>query len=560
MPVVQAPDGSVVEFPDSMSESQINAAMAAQFGQGKGPAPAALPAPARIPLGGASSLLSGIESAIGLPGTIESLAQRLLPLPSTAPAAPPNSLSQAFGSWLDAGGPMGRLPSGSELGAATNALGLTSNPALAPQSTPERYSQAIASGLGSAIPFAGIGAPLVTLATGAAAGAASEKARDLFPNNPFVPPLVGAAVGLGGQGVASALSGQNVEKIAASLGTSSTLEEAGKAAQGAARSWLGTTMPAKLASAWAPVDAAIPAQAETPLTQTLDALHTMTKKAGGLQPVVDAISSKLPKQLLSLLQNKTPLGVGVNPSWEEVQQLRSAVGDAMANPQVVKDIPQQQLANLYRAITGDMHSVAASHGAGDLFSAANAESSRLYSVAEGPVAKLVSGAKPSPADDPLPENAAAKLLSGARKGGTDLATLRTEVPDAVDELAAAHLRGAGPDWTKLSPEAKASLVPNVRQREALDLAMPQKLPNGLNPISHSIEGVFGLGLGGAATSVIGRALGIHENPVLMGQMGELIGGTAPTIYRAAKAVAKNPRLLKLPLTGALAGSNPLAGQ
>lgn len=390
--------------------------------------------------------------------------------------------------------------------------------------------------------------------------------------------------------------GAAVEAHAAHLGQSRTLQDAGEAAQTDTRRYLAplpqdpalraaeianpTTLDGKVAKVWAPVDGAVPPSTVTPLSNMRAALEDMTKSGGSLQPLISELSPKLPQRLLEKLTGPEDLvGAALPPTWAEVQQLRSALGDAMKNPQVVKDMTAEQISRLYAATTADMRETTLaldSAGGGgratSLFDSANAESSRLYTQAERTLSKIVSGATKS-SDDPLPEKVAASLLSGGKAGGTDLAVLRSELPNTADELAAVHLRQTGLDdpsdptssvakgfagkWATLSPEAKAALVADPQQRAALDASA--RIAGRLKPMGKpqsgmekGVETVAGLGLGGAAGSLIAQAVH-HWFPELIdaglpglgegAAVGEMLGVAGPAVRRYINSRVANNALL-----------------
>lgn len=318
------------------------------------------------------------------------------------------------------------------------------------------------------------------LKTSDAQSAASEVLRDSH---------VAAAKATVNQASASADSA--IEGVAADHGTSTTYQEAGTKLQSDARNWLSDTLPAKEASAWAPVDNVVAKDSPTPLDNTMAALRQIGGKGGALSEAVNKLAPNIGNALSSVMR---PFGVGGSgvgvgsagasiPTWAEVRALRSAVGESLSNPMALKDIPQAQKSLLYASITKDLRNTVAQSGdvsSSDAFEnlrafdAANAESSRLRSIAEGPISKIVSGPRASLANDPAPGKVAQSLLSAGRSGDTDLAALRSELPSSVDELAAAHLREAPEGWAKLSSEAQATLVPDASRRTILDASLDAK--------------------------------------------------------------------------------------
>lgn len=497
-----------------------------------------LSAAARWPLGIAASVGRGVENALGLPGDLEVGAYNYLGVP----VGWQDQMHQA----------VGIFPTSSEVRGWTPPL---SSPSLAPQSTPERLTQAAAEGIGTALPMLPLGAEaLPTLAAGGASGVASEGAHQLWPDSTLFPIAAGIAAGGAVQGARGLLAGNTVENIANQLGQSKTLEDAGKELQTGARNWLTNTMPQHLANLWAPVDQAIPATTEVPLNQTMGVLRGMVGKGGSIQKAVAELSPKLVPRLLDILENKTPVGVGVNPTWQEVRDLRSAIGDAKVNPQTVKDISAQQIDALYAAVTGDLGSAArgVSPQAEQLFNQANQESSRLYQIAEGPVRRIVASDKPS-AKDIAPERVANSLLLGTKKGGTNLATIRQILPDETDELAAVGIRQPNL-WNQMSPEGKNALVPDQQMRTSLDRAMPQATPKG-SPLTAAAESTAGTLLGGAWSGLLAHAGHLGVNPMVAQQFGEAVGGTAPIIYNIGKHLIVNPNQMALPALGGVVGAH-----
>lgn len=258
------------------------------------------------------------------------------------------------------------------------------------------------------------------------------------------------------------------ELVASGLGKSQSLQDAGEALQQHARNWISNVLPAKVSALWAPVDAAIPADAQVNLNAFSGALKDINTSAGKLEPLASLLKPSAPKALGKTLSNVLGLdalggGAGAPTfNWGDVQKLRTTLGDAMSNPKVINDVGDKNLQRLYATITADMRSTAAANGAGEAFDQANAGTRALYQIGEGPMSKLVAGPRPS-AEDPTPESAANALLNGAKRGGTDLATLRGEIPGGIDELAAAHLRLNPKGFAALPDESVSALVPNPDQ-------------------------------------------------------------------------------------------------
>lgn len=627
---VELPDGSVAEFPDGMSQAQIQAAIEQHLGQPApnmgGLAPASgtavepagvLPTLARVPLGALSAAGKGLVTAAGIPGDIEALVHGVGSF----------ATGQGFGS--GAAMPTS-FPTSPELLAHTHALGLTDNPALAAQNSPEAMIYSGIAGATSAAPLALAGPAAPIIASGFGGGLGAELGHELSPDSTLAPIAGSVLGGLGVGGLTSAAEratsaelspvgqlfkqagipmrsaaltseaagtkaalgpyapvaqtqqdlGNAIEASAAKFGPERTLQEAGQRAQDEARTWLANTMPAKEATAWAPVDAAIPKQTPTPLNGFEATLKRITTSAGGLQPLVDKLTPVLPKQLLKSLQNAPGQLTGSAPTWGEVRQLRSALGDAMRQPKIASDIGQDNLKALYASVTDDMRGAAkgvdaVNPGANALksFDSANAESTRLNSFAQNVVGKIVHSKNPDQAVI-TPENAAKALLAPAGKGGTPLAALRAEMPGAADALAAYHLRkyglgDAGAEdpmaamdpkfparWQSLSPEAKVALYPDPTERAALDArakigAIASQAGKSPTPVGwgHAMAG----GQAGAAIGALtdyGLSLLAGHSPsagseLAFGGAGELAGMMLPMVSQGVRGrLAVSPLLAR----------------
>jgi len=409
---------------------------------------------------------------------------------------------------------------------------------------------------------------------------------------------------------------QAIGTVASSLGNSTTLQEAGTALQAHARDWINNVLPAKLGALWDPVDAAIPKGTQVALGNFTSALKGINSSAGALEPLAGLLKPGAPKALGKALDSVSQLGdlagAAGTHSWSDVQQLRSTLGDAMSNPKVIADVGEKNLSRLYAGLTSDMAATAQAQGAGDLFSAANTESRRLYQVGEGPISRVVAGGRAS-ADDPAPEAAAKSLLSGGKSGATDLAALRGEIPQGVNELAAAQLRLDPKGFSRLPPETLGALVPNPdqsatavaaqlakeqasasaaqgnklaqqqHQSNVAEATAAQKAGNFSNASAvrsssqaladakaaqaaakgpsiggHSIQGLFGSTLGNELAVLGLKAAGLPGSDIVHGAVGSVIGAGLPMAYRGAKAIVKNPNQLVYPALGAEQGANQLS--
>lgn len=409
--------------------------------------------------------------------------------------------------------------------------------------------------------------------------------------------------------------GASVNAVADGLGTSTSFQQAGQHLQDAARDWVSNVLPQREAAAWAPVDAAIAPTTGTPLPQLHAALDDINSKGGAAQGLIEQLGSRLPgrlsEQLEALSTVRRPVGTvtgavpGASLTWSEARQLRSSLGDALSNPSVTKDISESDLRRLYSAVTGDLRSTAGSVAengttpeqlnALNAFDGANAASTKLHAFNDNVLGKIITTGNAGQ-ESIKPEDAAKVLLSGARKGGTDLAALRAEMPGAVDELAAAHIRQTGLDspeyagspvstkfpvaWgPKSLPDAsRAALIPDPVTRQRLDaIASVTQRVQGLaksattaTPLS--VQSM----LGGAAAGIADKYIGNLGGP----GVSEAVGAAVPLAKAALQnTLAKSGLLAQYAATpgvrfaipgvagltlqpglAALLGGNPLTGR
>lgn len=250
-------------------------------------------------------------------------------------------------------------------------------------------------------------------------------------------------------------------------------QEAGEALRARARTWYETELPSQLEDAWKGVDEAVPGDTPVTLAGFEGVLNKITKRAGVAQPLVDLLTPGLPRQLKNVFEKIVEgqdLGIG-DFTWDDVRRLRSAIGEAMHDPRIMPTIGDTNLKALYAGLTQDLGQTAKLAGVGKEFDAANAASKAIFSVAEGPVARVL--------DESVSAGEMAKRV--ATRSSTDaseLEALRLVAPEGVNALASATLRGTvakdvkeAAKWATLPPRAKEVLVPDAAARQALDDAV-----------------------------------------------------------------------------------------
>lgn len=268
-------------------------------------------------------------------------------------------------------------------------------------------------------------------------------------------------------------AGETFTNTANSIGKAATLDEAGDVLQSGARKWVEQTLPKKLAVVSELLDTALPKTTPASVDNYLAVLEKMNYRDPALQGQLDLLSSPLPKALAAerkAAQELEDLAGEVTsqaPTWGGVRALRTKLGDALANPTLIKGMSQSEIEALYSAITKDLASTAKQHGAGDLWDAFNKESTRLYSVRDGVMSKLISTKNEAKEIKVTPGEAANRMIGASRLGGTEAAILREELPEAANALASLQLRDPKA-WGKLSPEARAALLPDQAAHRALD--------------------------------------------------------------------------------------------
>lgn len=385
------------------------------------------------------------------------------------------------------------------------------------------------------------------------------------------------------------------------LGTSRTYEEAGTYAQQRARDWIENTFPVKQEAAWAPVNAAIPPDAPTGLDNFANTLKSVTTSGGKLAPLEKMLRPSLPERLKTVLLGKEPgtadilpapripapqvlkpggpinpprgavpqppplqpmgtTGIGTGPvDWQDAGKLQSALGDAMHDPQLVKDIGEKNLSRLYAALSQDRKAVALARGVGDEFDAANIESTRLHAFRQNVVSKIVSAANQGQ-ETIEPGQVTKTFLAPGRLGvgGSELAVLNTEMPDVTGEFASAKLaRIAGLDdpstpkesvskafareWDAMSPEAKTALVTDPATRARLDAtyAATKLVPGGAGgkmatTLGHSAALFLGFEGGREGIGLAGHLFGIPGQSLVPEEAGALLGAAGPAAFWMAK--------------------------
>lgn len=236
---------------------------------------------------------------------------------------------------------------------------------------------------------------------------------------------------------------QAVEDTAKRLGTSTSEQTAGEVLQKEARNWKDVVFPQRQAQAWAPVDQLLGSSSVEPVNYR-GALTSLTSKLSALPETAKALIPARTWQLLEAINNDVPAGQSM--TWQQAQQLRTALGQVMGVPEIVQSVGKDQLKAAYGGISKDMQATAAAVDAArqpgantpsavDAFNNANKVSTEGHAFIEGPLSKIIKSN--NPLQDIPPEQAAKSVLGS---GDTTLEALRREMPAAANELAAYKLR------------------------------------------------------------------------------------------------------------------------
>ena len=485
------------------------------------PAREPLPAAVRYPVGMLSEAASGAARTLGIPGSLQSM--------TMGPAL--NWLTRSTG-LPEIPADFHYFPTVSEVGKMTNMLGMTNNPRLAPQTETEHLLQAGAAGMGGAVPLLPFGPAAPALASGMAGGLVGEGARAAgLP--PLAQDIAGVAAGLGVQGVAS-MVGRNVASGLANkldrLGTSKTLEQAGEITKDALEEWQNVTKNAVIGAARNEVDAAIPSTAAVDPTDMMARLNQYVAQGGAAAEAARRFFTNTVKSggirgdAAAKVNARQPL------TWAEARELRTELGQALKDSDPAY---QAAMRYMYGGISNDMAATANSLGAGDVFARFNQVSrdAHEFDALADKLLKRDSGSL-------------ATYLLGKNRGEI-VGQLREQVPDAVDKLAAAHIRldPSGKNFLSLSPDMQQHLLANPVDRLAFG-SLHRETPNRNELVERSIRSLL---LASESSRDFGP--GIHA-------VMPYVGAAAPYALRAGANVLRNPLLGTAGGVGAAAAQQP----
>lgn len=404
---------------------------------------------------------------------------------------------------------------------------------------------------------------------------------------------------VGGSGIIKDASEQEMQNFgnatnnfASQFGKSKTMQDAGTSLQQGGKQWLANFKNSS-GKAWDAVDNAVGSNTPAALTNTESTLSSIKNQAPQNPQLQKFLGSKLAGDIDGIITeakgNYKPASFNsqglIVPSsgnvaspvtWSNLKSMRSRIGEYLSNPDLISDAGTAQAKQLYGALSQDMKNTALTSGnpqALPLLESANTLTKNGHDFIENTLSGITEKGV-------QPEDAAKFALSGNKIGGSNLAALRQEMPDATDELAAYKIRDAAQatavkqnaagnaispsrflaelgDGGKMSPEALSALIPEPADKSVLDsmnkvagglkktesVAYSNKEPEGL--LKSMAIGAGGLGTAGhAMAGVPGAMIGAGTGAAL-----PLVGG-----YPMAK-LATSPFLANL-MSGAAGSGSP----
>ena len=227
--------------------------------------------------------------------------------------------------------------------------------------------------------------------------------------------------------------GDAVEGTAQMLGTSRNATMAGDVLQNEARNWKDVVFPQRQQQVWTPVDQIMAGTAVDP-SGYRGALSALTGKLAALPETQKALLPPRVQTMLDAINADVPAGSTM--TWQQAQDLRTAIGHIMGVPEIVQSVGKDQLKAAYGGIAGDMKATAVANGAGDLFDNANAVSTAGHAFIDNTLSKIIRAN--NPAQESIAADKAADTVLAS--GDAHLQAIRQEMPRAADELAAYKLR------------------------------------------------------------------------------------------------------------------------
>lgn len=350
-----------------------------------------------------------------------------------------------------------------------------------------------------------------------------------------------------------------LNEVANGMGSASTPQELGTSLQGAANNWV-NDFKTNTGNLWNDFYSKVPQDTPVNVSGYQGALDKVNGNFAGAPASGAVLQPGTAKALSGALAQDTqatgPLPAPAVLPWDAVKNIRSSIGEKLANPQIVSDMPQAALKQIYGGLTNDMKTAAGgvSPDALDAFNTANAATAAGHSMLDDHIGPILQAT--------TPEQAAQYAMGQARTGGTRVGALATALPSAAGDMGAYALRNAATNNESptalanalagrrpmLSPEAQAALFPPSAQQNISDLTATGRAMQPLEKdLANSPTATHNARGPGKIIAAIELARQGHEMAGVPGAIGgAALGMFAPTITgRVAQATAMNPMLSAL---------------
>jgi len=208
--------------------------------------------------------------------------------------------------------------------------------------------------------------------------------------------------------------------------------QAGTALQTATQNWLDRFRTDSRA-AYHAVDMQMPGTTPVPLPNYARTLTDVRSNMASMPATAETVTPSLSRNLLDNLISDAQHGT---PDWQAVSTLRTKIGEMLQNPPLVGDTSRAELERIYRSLTGDMGAAVAQRGpaAQAAWDTATDLTRNGHDFINNTASRLL-----APRGGIKPEQA---ISAAFGDDGTTLASIRQQMPQAADELAAYKLRDA----------------------------------------------------------------------------------------------------------------------
>lgn len=503
MPVqVQAPDGSLVEFPDGTPDDVMSSAMRKTFG-GPSQAQAATPQPTQeqpytssiLPFSKDAQGEVSFDSNAGLLGTVK----RAFMLPGDALAGNVDTLGQeGIDRAAEFAGIFGGLSRGNPVPTAPKAV-----TPVAPAPSQGMEAAAAANRLGVELPRAVASDNQIV-----------QQGGKILSNVPIGgKPMVNASRN------AIEQLGQAATRVQEGYGSGS-IPAAGAAARESITGYATKTLPEKVTKAYDAVDGLVTQNVTSPLSETAKA--ALKIQAGRDNATLG------PSSAVGVIQGAVGREGGLN--YQGIKQLRTSVREMMDNPSIApQGTSQNELQAIYSGLTADLKT-AVSRGGGDKASKAFEEANQLAArtARERQALQRVLGKDVS--DEKVFDKISSMAGSNSRADKVGLLRVRQAVGDDTwNEISSGVISKIGRDadgnfspdrfitgYGKLSTDGKNTLFSGEKELASSldDIAAVSRKFRQLNQYANpsgTAQNAAGIGyLGGVflePTSVVGSIVG-----------------------------------------------------